>query len=143
LFQSSPGLVTGRYVPFFFPPSSVFDVSILARSGDRALLLLLVWFVAGADVSILARSGDRALLVFGEKVISEINVSILARSGDRALQGGKRVNVYLDAVSILARSGDRALHGQRVRAHDDGQFQSSPGLVTGRYITITYGTRYY
>jgi len=39
LFQSSPGLVTGRYVLEAAAWNRFFPVSILARSGDRALLL--------------------------------------------------------------------------------------------------------
>jgi len=37
LFQSSPGLVTGRYVGFVGIGYPLGGVSILARSGDRAL----------------------------------------------------------------------------------------------------------
>ena len=39
LFQSSPGLVTGRYIPSKLEQLADNDVSILARSGDRALRL--------------------------------------------------------------------------------------------------------
>ena len=60
-------------------------------------------------------------------------VSILARSGDRALHRQKFVDMSTRPVSILARSGDRALRQYANRKVFTRLFQSSPGLVTGRY----------
>ncbi len=85
MFQSSPGLVTGRYKMKQF------------------------------------------------KGIKELYVSILARSGDRALRSVIRVSKGDIIVSILARSGDRALPPIHQLLHYITKFQSSPGLVTGRY----------
>jgi len=64
-------------------------------------------------------------------------VSILARSGDRALQDGSNRTDHVVEVSILARSGDRALQSDIHLSWAYYQFQSSPGLVTGRYINRT------
>jgi len=61
-------------------------------------------------------------------------VSILARSGDRALPSLKLWENPRMLVSILARSGDRALPSDHVLHQSIFQFQSSPGLVTGRYF---------
>ena len=60
-------------------------------------------------------------------------VSILARSGDRALRHCLSGLRLYGLVSILARSGDRALHIGNARMLKADWFQSSPGLVTGRY----------
>ena len=60
-------------------------------------------------VSILARSGDRALLHKEAAKLENCSVSILARSGDRALPGNLAMEIESGRVSILARSGDRAL----------------------------------
>ena len=84
-FQSSPGLVTGRYMHLPISMHIPHKVSILARSGDRALHALGPRSLPTLSVSILARSGDRALLYDSECTPERIAVSILARSGDRAL----------------------------------------------------------
>ena len=63
-----------------------------------------------------------------------VQVSILARSGDRAL---RQLSYYINCrqgVSILARSGDRALRNIDLVQLITRWFQSSPGLVTGRYF---------
>jgi len=60
-FQSSPGLVTGRYAHAVVMCNRIEIVSILARSGDRALPAPAVVDEEVEEVSILARSGDRAL----------------------------------------------------------------------------------
>jgi len=84
-FQSSPGLVTGRYGSLLGVQFAKDGVSILARSGDRALL----------DITHLATlcklfqsspglvTGRYSQAVDHEDDVTP--VSILARSGDRAL----------------------------------------------------------
>jgi len=84
-FQSSPGLVTGRYLDSYRGRVRYTPVSILARSGDRALPPNGQILKTLIDVSILARSGDRALRYCSAFAVHSRNVSILARSGDRAL----------------------------------------------------------
>jgi len=71
--------------------------------------------------------------VLPEKTTRPVTVSILARSGDRALRRSTGVLPVTGSVSILARSGDRALRNNRGRSVAIHMFQSSPGLVTGRY----------
>jgi len=63
-----------------------------------------------------------------------IDVSILARSGDRALPFVRYRYIRYHNVSILARSGDRALPLAICQSKPLSVFQSSPGLVTGRYL---------
>jgi len=89
MFQSSPGLVTGRYVILDGLTDSFIQVSILARSGDRALPLASFMVTENSLVSILARSGDRALRDQFAGILIDECVSILARSGDRALQSSR------------------------------------------------------
>jgi len=101
--------VTGRYTALPTNPESMAAVSILARSGDRALPQEQYW------------------------TDKRVRVSILARSGDRALRSGACVIGKMSTVSILARSGDRALLVSASDAVEQLMFQSSPGLVTGRY----------
>ena len=86
MFQSSPGLVTGRYLQYFLTMPDCCAVSILARSGDRALPPNISSQTTGLPVSILARSGDRALRIVPPLQQLITHVSILARSGDRALR---------------------------------------------------------
>ena len=85
-FQSSPGLVTGRYL-CVFPPDECSQ-----RFQSSPGLVTGRYFQAATEkrnaaiVSILARSGDRALPFNRSGSRVQIHVSILARSGDRALQ---------------------------------------------------------
>ncbi len=88
-------------------------------------------------VSILARSGDRALRCHRWQDRYRSRVSILARSGDRALPTLAYPNAGISKVSILARSGDRALQNPSGIPIPDDEFQSSPGLVTGRYHMLS------
>ncbi len=60
-FQSSPGHVTGRCYTLQIADSHSLDVSILARSRDRALPAARKTTTPPIRVSILARSRDRAL----------------------------------------------------------------------------------
>ena len=60
MFQSSPGLMAGRY-PGWMPFSWAFTVSILARLNGRALPFQIVYAGHRGGVSILARLNGRAL----------------------------------------------------------------------------------
>jgi len=46
------------------------------------------------------------------------------------------MKMFTNEVSILARSGDRALPDYTATVKMHKMFQSSPGLVTGRYISF-------
>ena len=135
------------------------QVSILARPFGRALLGKAgrSFFLLG--VSILARPFGRALHVFGSGVGSRLSgfqsspgllagryvhdltwlatgskVSILARPFGRALHsGGAGGGGGLD-VSILARPFGRALQACFAARRTVALFQSSPGLLAGRYV---------
>ena len=108
-FQSSPGLVTGRYLrtSAVRPPACRFQSSPGLVTGRYVLSPEIAGIYAG--VSILARSGDRALLTRQQRRDGMAAVSILARSGDRALPPNISSQTTGLPVSILARSGDRAL----------------------------------
>jgi len=84
-------------------------------------------------VSILARSGDRAL----QYTINSRDFFKSFQSSPGLVTGryGVAVNEasVFQSVSILARSGDRALPTTGKVTAGSLWFQSSPGLVTGRY----------
>jgi len=136
LFQSSPGLVTGRYVMLADCKGDLISVSILARSGDRALQTAPLIFSEHAQFQ-----SSPGLVTGRYEFCADLGyegsrVSILARSGDRALlhQGEHLCEHW--CVSILARSGDRALPTYPPLLPPNLKFQSSPGLVTGRYLYL-------
>ena len=90
-----------------------YKVSILARLNGRALPAELEEFLLERGVSILARLNGRALRWRGKSILRRVTVSILARLNGRALHG-------------VARPVDEAII----------QFQSSPGLMAGRYLNL-------
>jgi len=107
-------------------------VSILARSGDRALHLL------GVDGLIVSRFQSSPGLVTGRyPPCGHVDawfppVSILARSGDRALRAAVIVTLILIGLSSPGLVTGRYLASD-VSKQAGHRFQSSPGLVTGRY----------
>ena len=65
-FQSSPGLIAGRYYPASRYAQQEYQVSILARLNSRALRDDLVRRAITPPVSILARLNSRALHDIGK-----------------------------------------------------------------------------
>jgi len=109
LFQSSPGLVTGRYVMVAVVPSRDTIVSILARSGDRALRAYLVL----AIYRFMFQSSPG--LVTGRYLgYCRENCRWITFQSSPGLVTGRYHGVVINGGAGVA-------------------FQSSPGLVTGRY----------
>jgi len=109
-FQSSPGLVTGRYLRDEPLQGLPFVVSILARSGDRALRHFLL--DVGRCRAVFQSSPG---LVTGRYDWSKVSacVSNEFQSSPGLVTGRYHINALTSlvslVVSILARSGDRAL----------------------------------
>jgi len=110
-FQSSPGLVTGRYQVYIF--DKVYSFRFQSSPG----------LVTGRYHT------ESRCSNFGQFV------SILARSGDRALRSRalewRRYNRFQSSPGLVTgRYYEPGCYRRRVF-----RFQSSPGLVTGRYVT--------
>ena len=90
--------------------------------------------LAAVDVSILARPFGRALRHATVAERQKENVSILARPFGRALPHRPPLPGRRLPVSILARPFGRALTTRALPlSYPGGMFQSSPGLLAGRY----------
>jgi len=109
-FQSSPGLVTGRY-----PLAS-------KQCGHLAVFQSSPGLVTG-------RYLKNACLWRQETMFQSSPGLVTGRYRELATKYG-----VVPWVSILARSGDRALRASKCCGYGQHKFQSSPGLVTGRYV---------
>ena len=133
-FQSSPGLLAGRYQ----------GVEVLVLHGPGFNPRPAFWPGATARTWPVARPGGGfnprpafwpGVLDHRPRTGNANQVSILARPFGRALLGKAGRSFFLLGVSILARPFGRALHvfGSGVGSRLSG-FQSSPGLLAGRYV---------
>ena len=134
MFQSSPGLLAGRYGQTHPWPAIRFEVSILARPFGRALrsalslsppppeeFLSSPGLLAGRD----GQHGPRRTAVAGFNPRPAFWPGVCAVVPP----------VYLAVdVSILARPFGRVLRPKRQAMPSRAWFQSSPGLLAGRYI---------
>jgi len=135
MFQSSPGLSTGRYLAFirFLRGKSGFNPRPAFR--PDATWPRPAACIAGRRVSILARPFDRTLPWFawsnGSEHSFQSSPGLSTGRYHKAARWrrGKR-------VSILARPFDRTLRRRRRQQIQQKQFQSSPGLSTGRYLSM-------
>ena len=107
-FQSAPARESGRYQMRCRRPraSMSFNPRPLARAGDT---LPSRAGHAQWEVSIRARSRERAIQAVGRLLHHHQEVSIRARSRERAILRGKDTAVIVLTVSIRARSRERAI----------------------------------